>query len=68
MMGFGAIFTILILAALAYALGWLPQNRQLTRFDTPDTGKSALDILKERYARGEITRAEYKELRDELRV
>jgi hypothetical protein len=26
MMGFGAIFTVLILAALAYALGWLPQS------------------------------------------
>lgn len=68
MMGFGAIFTILILVAVAYALGWLPQNRQPTRSDTPDTGQSALDILKERYARGEITKAEYEEMRDELRV
>ncbi len=68
MMGFGAIFTVLILAALAYALGWLPQNRQPTRSDTLDTSQSALDILKERYARGEITKAEYEELRDELRV
>jgi len=70
MMGFGAIFTVLILAALAYALGWLPQSGRptSTRLDTPDAGKSALDILKERYARGEITKAEYEEMRDELRV
>jgi putative membrane protein len=68
MMGFGAIFTVLILAALAYALGWLPQSGRPTRFEAPEAGKSALDILKERYARGEITKAEYEEMRDELRV
>ena len=68
MMGFGAIFTVLILAALAYALGWLPQSGRPTHLDTPDAGKSALDILKERYARGEITKAEYEEMRDELRL
>ncbi len=68
MMGFGAIFTVLILAALAYALGWLPQSSRPPRFESPEAGKSALDILKERYARGEITKAEYEEMRDELRV
>ena len=68
MMGFGAIFTVLVLGALAYVLGWLPQGNRPARYDAPEAGKSALDILKERYARGEITKAEYEEMRDELRV
>ena len=69
MMGFGAIFTVLILAALAYALGWIPQghNPQVNHH-AAEAGRSPVDILKERYARGEITKAEYEEMRDELRV
>ena len=65
MMGFGAIFMILVLAALAYASGWLPQEWRQTR-NEPE--KSALDILKARYAQGEISKAEYEAMRDDLTV
>jgi uncharacterized membrane protein len=63
MMIFGALFIVVALVALAYALGWLrPENLSARK----DTKESALDILKARYARGEISKAEYEEMRDEL--
>ncbi len=65
MMGFGAFFSVLVLAALAYVLGWLPQNSQQV---SSERDKSALDILKVRYARGEISKAEYEAIRDDLTV
>ena len=63
MFGFGALFSVLGLAGLAYALGWRPQSGQQERGDTT---QSALDILKVRYARGEIDKVEYDEIRDDL--
>ena len=63
MFGFGALFSVLGLAGLAYALGWRPQSGQQVR---GTTGESALDILKVRYARGEISKAEYDEMRADL--
>ena len=52
------VLTVLIIAwALrAFGLGWQSSNG----------GRSALDVLKERYARGEISRAEYQERRQFL--
>jgi len=63
MMGFGVLFSVLGLGALAYALGWRPQTGQQAR---DATSESALDILKTRYARGEISKAEYEEMRNDL--
>ena len=65
MMGFGLIFTILLVVAVVYALGWRPQAQRQTH---PEPDASALDILKARYARGEISKTEYETLRDELTV
>jgi uncharacterized membrane protein len=60
MMGFEFI---LIAGAIAYALGWRPQFNQ-TRL--AQTGPTPVEILKARYARGEISREEYDQTRRDL--
>jgi uncharacterized membrane protein len=54
---------IVIAGAVAYALGWRPQFNQ-TR--PAQTSQTALEILKARYARGEISREEFVQARDAL--
>ena len=67
MMGFGLLVPILIVVVLAYIFGWLPNQEQRTVRQGPSHApSSALDILEERYARGEISRAEYLEMRNDL--
>jgi putative membrane protein len=54
---------ILIGVPVAYALGWRPGNGlQPPRQEE----QSPLDILQARYARGEISREEYEEMRRDL--
>lgn len=64
-MGLGLIFTGLIVGAIVYALEWRPLG-QNTLFTTPGNGKSALDITKERYARGELSQDEFEQIRHDL--
>lgn len=62
MMGFDLLL-ILIVGAIAYSLGWrLPFNRT----NPTQTGQTPLEILEARYARGEITREEYEQVRRDL--
>jgi len=63
MMGFGLIVPLLLIAVVAYALGWQPQFNQTK--PTP-TGQTPLEILKARYVRGEISREEYEQVRQDL--
>ena len=63
MMGFGLILPLLVIGAIAYALGWRPQSNQT---GPAQTSQTPLELLKERYARGEISRAEYDQMRKEL--
>jgi putative membrane protein len=58
MMGLDLIFLVVITGGIAYALGWRPQFNQ--------TSQTPLEILKARYARGEITREEYEQMRRDL--
>ncbi len=65
MMGGGLLFTLLIVGAVAYALGWRPdflEGQGMSR----RSGESAMDILKRRYAQGEITKEEYEQMRRDL--
>ncbi len=64
MMGFGLIFILLVVGLVMYVFGWRPRG-----FNFPsvhDQNKSPMDILKERYARGEINLEQYEEMRREL--
>lgn len=63
MMGFGALLLVGIVAALAYAFGWTKPGSQPFR---READRSPLDILKERYARGEISKEEYDEMRRDI--
>jgi uncharacterized membrane protein len=60
MMGFDLL---LIIGVIAYALGWRPQFNQT---GPAQTGQTPLEILKARYARGEISREEYGVLKQDL--
>jgi putative membrane protein len=63
MMGFGLILTLGVVGAIAYALGWRPQFNQTGRAQNSET---PLEILKARYARGEISHEEYEQMRRDL--
>jgi putative membrane protein len=69
-MGFGWIFMILfwalvILGVIALAK-WLFSAGSSGSPGASGSSKSALDILKERYARGEINREQYEQMRRDL--
>ena len=63
MMGFGLIFTLVIVGAVAYILGWRPRFNQSGPAQSKQT---PLELLKERYARGEISRDEFEQMRRDL--
>jgi uncharacterized membrane protein len=63
MMAFGLIFPLLVLGAIAYALGWRPQFFQS---QTGQSGQTPAEILKSRFARGEIGREEYERILRDL--
>lgn len=66
MMGFGLIWVVLIVAVVAYLFGWRPENLNLGGSRGQRDEKAPLDILKERYARGEVTKEEYERMRADL--
>ena len=61
MMIITAVFWLLVLVGIALVLAWV-----LRRWVPPSERESALDILKKRYARGEIGREEYERMKREL--
>lgn len=63
MMGFGLIVPLLLIGMFAYALGWRPQFNQS---QPPRANQTPHEILKERYARGEIDREQYNQMRSDL--
>ena len=66
MMGFGLIFTVLIVIALIFLINGRGQGNLFISPSTGETGRSALDIAKERYAQGDISKEEFERLRHDL--
>ena len=62
-MGFLILILLVVGAVVAYR--WYTQRPDGSL--PASKNQSALDIAKERYARGEITKEEYERLRDDLR-
>ena len=67
--GFGGIFMmifwVLILVGLVFLIKWLIQSTSRAKSETGG-GNRALEILKERYARGEIGKAEFETMKLDL--
>jgi putative membrane protein len=62
---FMIVFWILILVGLVFVIRWLIQATG-KKGDSGQHGSRALDILKERYARGEIDEAQFKAMKQDL--
>ena len=61
MMIFFTVFVLLLLAGIVFLVVWLT-----TRYRAPGGGEAPLDILKQRYAKGEINLEEYERMMQEL--
>jgi putative membrane protein len=59
------IIGLLVLAALGIAVYWAVAKNRTESGPLPE--KTPLDILKERYAKGEISRDEYRQSVDDLK-
>ena len=64
-MGFGWLFQIVILVLFFAVIWWMFKSSGSFGFRS-GSNESAMDILKKRLAKGEISRKEYEELKKEI--
>ena len=63
----GPLVLVLIAVAIYYAVTSSNRNQHRSRYQHSSYGgKRALEILKARYARGEITKEQFQEMRKEI--
>ncbi len=62
---FMILFWILVVVALVFFIRWLAQNTRGGGYSRTESSR-ALEILKERYARGEIDKKEFEEKKRDL--
>jgi putative membrane protein len=63
---FMIVFWVLIIAGLVTLVKWLINNTNSKGVSGVDTSSDAIEILKTRYARGEIKRENYESMRKDL--
>jgi putative membrane protein len=56
------VFWAAVIVGIVFLIRWL-----ITRSSPAEKGDSALDILKRRYARGEISGEEYRKMKEDVR-
>lgn len=61
---FGAILVVLFWGGIAALAVWI--IRRITRHGGASADKTPLDIAKERYARGEITKEQFNQIKKDL--
>ena len=64
---FGGFFGLIILIVIILVILWVVrQNNGGLGLGGRESGRNALDIARERYARGEISKAEFEEIKRNL--
>jgi putative membrane protein len=64
--GFGMIIWVIVLIAIVALVVWLVRSVVPSGMHQPPRHSSGLDVLEERYARGEINRDEYLQKKRDL--
>jgi putative membrane protein len=66
-MGWSMLIGLVVLALIAYVIYYAVTGSSRDRRSSSYRGQGALELFKERYARGEISREEYLKMREELK-
>jgi len=61
------LFWALIIGGVVLLILWIVRQERPPATGSRTGGERALDILRERYARGELTREQYEQMRQDLR-
>lgn len=60
------LFWVLVIAGIVVLIRWLVQNTGSRSRSNVDTSSQAMDILKERFAKGEISRDVFESMKKDI--